>query len=99
QEACLLYAHQARRLALQVKRCDPDKAWAAGLLAPLGWVALAICSPREVADCVAQVPCAGDAAAQRDRWGIDCAEAARRLSRRWSLPLWLSAIAGHLALP
>src|SRR5437016_7249431 len=80
-ESCLLYASQARSLAQQIKRCDPDKAWAAGLLAPLGWVALATCSPREVADCLAEPAFARDAgAAQRDRWGIDYAEAARRLA-------------------
>jgi signal transduction histidine kinase len=99
-EACLLYAHQARSLAQHVKRCDPEKAWAAGLQAPLGWIALAICSPREVADCLAEVAVARDpSAVQRERWGIDHAEVARRLARRWSLPAWLSAGAGHLALP
>src|SRR5437763_531771 len=35
--ACLRYAANARRLAGLVKGCDPDKAWACGLLAPLGW--------------------------------------------------------------
>ncbi len=92
-ESCLLYARQAHRLARRVRRCDPDKAWAAGLLAPLGWVAMAICSPREVADCL------DGPAFARDRWEMDHAEIARRLARRWGLPPWLSALAGHLALP
>src|SRR5437764_7050977 len=84
-EACLLYARQARRLAQQVRRGDPDKAWAAGLLAPLGWIGLAICSPREVADCFGEADFARDpSAVQRSRWGIDHAEAARRLARRWA---------------
>jgi two-component system NtrC family sensor kinase len=99
-ESCLLYARQADRLARRVRRCDPDKAWAAGLLAPLGWVAMAICSPREVADCLDEPLFARDpGAAQRDRWEMDHAEIARRLARRWTLPPWLSALAGHLALP
>jgi two-component system, NtrC family, sensor kinase len=99
-ESCLLYARQARRLARRVRRCDPDKAWAAGLLAPLGWVAMAICSPHEVADCLDESAFARDpGAAQRDRWEMDHAEIARRLARRWVLPPWLSALTGHLALP
>ncbi len=96
-EACLRYARSAHRLARHVPGCDPDKAWVAGLLAPLGWLALAIYSPREVVECLAAPSFTADA--QHERWGLDQAETARRLARRWSLPSWLAAVAGHLALP
>src|SRR5205807_1961038 len=87
RDACLRYARRAHGLARQVGGCDPDQAWVAGLLAPLGWVALATCSPREVADCLACPGFADDpSAAQRARWGTDHAEVARRLARRWALP-------------
>src|SRR5262245_2263173 len=37
--ACLTYARLAYRLANRTDLCDPDNAWVAGLLAPLGWLA------------------------------------------------------------
>jgi signal transduction histidine kinase len=100
RDACLRYARQAEHLAEVTGRCDPDKAWAGGLLAPLGWLAVAVSSPAEVADCLADAAFVRDpAACQRRRWGLDAAELARRLCRRWALPPWLAAPAGYLDLP
>ena len=97
--ASLRCARLACQLAEQTGRCDPEMAWVCALLAPLGWLALAVAAPHEVADCLASAAFARDAAAaQRDRWGLDHAEIARRLARRWSLPGWLTAASGHLGL-
>ena len=99
-DAARWYARQAERLAGLTGRCDPVKAWAAGLLTPLGWLAAAFASPSEVADCLADPSFARDpAGCQRRRWGLDAGELARRLCRRWALPPWLTAVAGHLDMP
>src|SRR5262245_19888538 len=37
---CLKIAATAQALAIKVQRCDPERAWLTGLLAPLGWLAL-----------------------------------------------------------
>jgi len=99
-EASLTYAEMARRLAHETKRLDPDTAWAAGLLAPLGWLAMASAAPDAAAECLAD-PAFKDnpADTQRRRWGHDQAGIARRLARYWRLPAWLATIVGHLALP
>jgi two-component system NtrC family sensor kinase len=98
--ACLAYAGCARRLAADTGRCDPDVAWVCGLLAPLGWLALSAVDSAAVAACLNDPSLSHDpAAAQRRHWGLDQATVARRLCRRWRLPPWLAAVAGHLALP
>ncbi|HZT80028.1 MAG TPA: ATP-binding protein [Gemmataceae bacterium] len=100
-QAALTCARWAGRLAEATGRCDPDNAWAAGLLAPLGW--LAVCAAggaAEVGACLADPELARDpAAVQRRHWGLDHAALARRLARRWGLPPWLEAVVGHLGLP
>jgi signal transduction histidine kinase len=98
--ACLAYARRARRLAGQTGLCDAEAAWACGLLAPLGWLALCALDPPAVAACLADSELPRDpAAAQRRLWGMGQAAASRRLARRWGLPRWVAAIAGDLALP
>jgi two-component system NtrC family sensor kinase len=98
--ACLAYAGRARLLALHTGRCDPEVAWVCGLLAPLGWLTLCAVDAPAVAACLAEPSLPHDPpAAQRRHWGLDQAAVARRLARRWRLPPWLAAIAGHLALP
>ena len=99
-DACLRYARQAHHLAELTGRCDPNKAWAGGLLASLGWLAVALASPAEVADCLGSAAFVRDpSGCQRARWGLDHAEIARRLCRRWSLSPWLATLSGHLGLP
>jgi signal transduction histidine kinase len=41
----LRYARAAERLAVKSGRCDPENAWVSGLLAPMGWYALAAIDP------------------------------------------------------
>lgn len=100
RDASLRYAATARRLAEQTGRCDPENAWVAGLLAPLGWLAVAAADSAAAAACLDD-PAHADrpADAEQRHWGRDQAALARRLARRWRLPDWLAAVAGHLALP
>src|SRR5262249_19361733 len=80
--------------------CEAERAWVAGLLAPLGWLALCAVAPAAVEACLADYARDGDAdQAQRVHWGRDHAALARRLARRWALPDWLAATVGHLGLP
>jgi signal transduction histidine kinase len=99
-EASLRYARSAQRLAEVVGRCDPDLAWVAGLLAPLGWLAVCAADAEQAAACLVdpelpQCP----ASTQRLYWSYDQAEIARRLVRRWRLPSAIAVIVGHLGLP
>jgi signal transduction histidine kinase len=99
-QASFQYAQASRSLAERSGRCLPDIAWAAGLLAPLGW--LAICAiDAEAADRCRQDPraFAQPVTVQHQHWGCDQAAIARRLARRWQLPGWLAAVCGHLDLP
>jgi signal transduction histidine kinase len=87
----LTYADLAARLAARTQRADPELTWVGGLLAPLGWLALAAydaSAASRLLPGIASGPVAFDQAA-----------VARRLVRRWQLPAWLGAVAGHLALP
>jgi signal transduction histidine kinase len=97
--ACRTFARLAFRLAERSGRGDPDNAWAAGLLAPLGWLAVSAIDPEQSAACLAdpELP-AGPVPIQQKYWGFDHAGIARRLARRWHLPRWLVAVAGHLDL-
>jgi two-component system NtrC family sensor kinase len=87
----LALATVAQRLAEKTGACDAECAWTAGLLTPLGWFA------------VAAVDSGSAAAGLQDesqlvRWGLEPAAIARRLCRRWCLPLWLTALLGRLDL-
>jgi signal transduction histidine kinase len=94
------YAQAAHTLAQQSGLCDPERAWIAGLLAPLGWIAIAARDPEEVRSFLADPSWSADPSdAQRIHWGLDQAELARRLARNWGLPSWISAVIGRLALP
>jgi signal transduction histidine kinase len=98
-QASLTFARLAESLAERTGRGDPDNAWVTGLLAPLGWLALAALEPTSAAACLADSQLPHDPVhAQRDHWGIDQSAIARRLCRRWRLPRWLAMIAGHLNL-
>jgi two-component system NtrC family sensor kinase len=99
-QACLTYARFGQRIAKITGKCHPDHAWVAGLLAPLGWLAVCATDPNRAAACLADPEFKSDSARTQERhWGTDQAALARRLARRWRLPGWLAAVAGHLALP
>ena len=61
-QASLAYARLARWLAERSGRCDSEQAWAAGLLAPLGWLAMCAVDPSGVAECLADPGLAFDVA-------------------------------------
>lgn len=93
-------ARASRRLAEWTSRCDSENAWVAGLLAPLGWMALAASVPELVEDALIDPALLRDAGGtQRRLWGMDHAALLRRLGRLWNLPQWLISVVGHLGLP
>jgi signal transduction histidine kinase len=79
----LEYARLAHALARHTGRCVPEAAWAGGLLAPLGWLAVAAVTPEEI---LSDTP-------------ADHSAVARRLCRNWRLPPWITTVCGHLGLP
>ena len=93
-EVSLTFAETASRLARQSNRVDPDTAWAAGLTAPLGWLAMCAVDGEKVTACLADAAFTNDpSVVQRRLWGFDQAGIARRWrgaggcrrgSRRWS---------------
>jgi two-component system, NtrC family, sensor kinase len=98
--ACRNYAQLSERIAELTGKTSPDNAWVAGLLAPLGWLAVCATDPHRATICHAD----GDfgdqpAQTQQRHWGMDQAAIARRLARQWRLPGWLAAVSGHLSLP
>lgn len=99
-EASLTYAELANRLAGLTGRSDPETAWAAGLLAPLGWLAACAVDPEQAAACLKDPHLGQDpSTVERRFWGLDQPALARRLARRWGLPGWLTATTGYLAMP
>jgi signal transduction histidine kinase len=98
-QASLGYARLALGLAELTGRCDPENAWVAGLLAPLGWLAVCAVSPEQARSCLADPAMATEPTeTQRLHWGFTQAEIARRLLRRWRMPNWLAQVVGHLSL-
>lgn len=85
-EAAVAYARAAHAVASETGLGEPEAAWSAGLLCPLGHFALAAVEP-------------GLNPADLTRLGLEPAAVARRLARIWDLPRWLAALAGHLDLP
>src|SRR5262249_5580511 len=61
--ASLTFARLAALIAEGTGRCDSDNAWVAGLLAPLGWLAVAAVDPERVAACLADPSLAANPAA------------------------------------
>jgi signal transduction histidine kinase len=93
-------AHFATELSLRCGKGDPERAWACGLLAPLGWLAISAVDPGSVASCLADVNFRRDPrTVQQRHWGLDQDALARRLARRWKLPDWLANVIGRLGLP
>jgi two-component system, NtrC family, sensor kinase len=99
---CAAYdcARMAHRVAETTGKADPECAWVAGMIAPLGWLAVSATDPERAAACLADPALESDSRrTQEKHWGTDSACLARRLARRWQLPDWLAAITGHLELP
>jgi two-component system NtrC family sensor kinase len=84
----------AEALALKVG-VGPTQAFAAALLAPLGWFGICAATPD-------RIPTFLEAVNQRQpdwqkaAWGLDHAALTRRLVRAWRLPDWLADVVGHL---
>lgn len=98
--ASLRYAHAAERLAEIDGRADPENAWIAGLLAPLGWLAAAATDSSRAMACLQDAQLnASPSAAQQRLWGLDQAAIARRFLRAWAGPHWLALVVGNLNLP
>ncbi len=96
---CVRQAQVAAALATKVGCCDPDAAWTAGMLAPLGWLAIAAHDPSRIAADLETLRSSNDSSDwQQAAWGLDHTAIARRLSRMWRLPAWLTTITGHLGL-
>jgi signal transduction histidine kinase len=87
------------RLAAEGGTVSPEAARAVGLVAPLGWWAVATVSPKAVVDCLSETDSGEDVQAmQRKAWGLSHEDVARRLCSRWRLPTWVSATVGTLSL-
>ncbi len=96
----LVRAQIAEAVARRTGRIDPQTAWILGLLTPLGWYAACTLNTSAVLACLDDPASRTQPVeAQRRHWGIDAAALARRLTRYWNLPNWLSTIVGHLGLP
>lgn len=93
-------ARLASALARRTGRADPLLAWCCGLLAPLGWLAVASLSPDRALDCWTDPALAwSPARTQEKHWGASAVAIARRLCRLWSLPAWAADTIGRLELP
>src|SRR5262249_43822219 len=78
---------------------DPENAWVAGLLAPLGWLAVCVIDPGRAAVCLTDPALPRHPArTQKRHWGADHSAIARRLARHWRLPGWLAGGVGHRGL-
>ncbi len=98
--AALSYARLNHRLAERLSMGDPEEAWVCGLLAPLGWFAVAAGDAAKAAACLADPELTRDGVrSQHQHWGLDAGAIGRRIGRRWNLPDWITAVAGHLRLP
>jgi two-component system, NtrC family, sensor kinase len=99
-EAAVALATLAHDQAVRAGDCEPDEAWACGLLAPLGWLGVCAADPAAAAACLDDPEFARNpAATQRRRWGLEQSALARRLARRWGLPDWVAAVVGCIRLP
>jgi signal transduction histidine kinase len=82
------------------RTCDPEQAWCAGLLAPLGWLGVCAVAPTRVAACWSDPAHAHSPLETQERyWHADQGALARRLASGWDLPDWLAGVAGWLDLP
>ena len=72
-QSSILYAEAAQWLAERSGRGEPDNAWVAGLLAPLGWLAACAIDPDAVGRCLDDPKLAAHALtrSQQRFWGLD----------------------------
>jgi signal transduction histidine kinase len=99
-ESCLAVARLSRALAVRAGTCDPEQAWCAGLLAPLGWLGVCCLAPDAAAACLADRDFRKQPHQTQVRhWHTDQAALGRRLASAWGLPGWLTGIIGRLDLP
>jgi two-component system, NtrC family, sensor kinase len=95
----LIAARQAKLAAELAPRLqvDPRAAAACGMLAPLGWFAIAAADPTRILGDLDR--CLRDGSAwQTQAWGTDHTSLTRRLCRAWRLPTWVAAVLGNLSL-
>src|SRR5581483_399590 len=99
-QVCRRQARLAQELASRVQGCHPAKAWIGGMLAPLGWLALASIDPAQSVLCRDADGFPKHASAwQQQHWGLDHTAVVRRLVRVWRLPDWLGRTLSHISLP
>jgi two-component system NtrC family sensor kinase len=99
-DSCRMLARLSHRLASRTGKCDPEQAWCAGLLAPLGWLGVCTVAPEVAAACLDDPEFHRDpAGSQLRHWRITQADLARRLASNLHLPDWLAGVIGWLDLP
>jgi signal transduction histidine kinase len=89
----------ARRLAEITHRACPERAFAAAMLAPLGWLAVAAVNPGIAAEALHDPETPPGPSVQAAVWNLDQNAIARRLAYRWRLPDWIATILGNLGMP
>jgi signal transduction histidine kinase len=93
-------AHVAGQLANRRGFTDQRRAAVAGLLVPLGWLAIAAVDPSAIEDCLTDNDHANVPGEIQERyWGATASTLTRQLARHWDLPVWLAAAIGNLDLP
>ncbi|MHC5113142.1 MAG: sensor domain-containing diguanylate cyclase [Planctomycetota bacterium] len=94
---CLYAAAGARRIARMSSKCDPEEAFAAGLMQDLGVLGLVAANGNDYGAVYASTN--GDhqrlPAAERDAFGFDHAEIGAMMGERWRLPDELIAAIRH----
>lgn len=97
---CRQIAAKAESLAAVSGTCPPDAARVAGLLAPLGWYALAAIDGDVVDACREHRDFAHDPIViETEFFGLPVDAITRRLCNRWRLPDWLANVLTTLRLP
>lgn len=86
---CLHQALLAHGLAHSLPGCDPEKAWTASLLSPLGWLAACAIAPDQVGE---RLNAAGRVLPLDV---LDPDTLGRRLARLWRLPGWLTSVISY----
>ena len=98
-QSAIRIARYAETIANYTRKSDRIASWIGGLLAPLGWFAVAAVSPDSVQECLDDPDYRhAPLEAEGELWNSNHAEIARRVSRRMHLPNWLQVIVGHIDL-